>query len=179
MIIQICGSWRPKPGSQLYETAYQLGKAATEAGHTILTGGYSGVMEAASRGAVEARGQPIGVTCPELDAMLKPNKWVRELRKAESLPSRLCTCIEIADAAIFLPGRSGTACELSLAAEMRSKGLLAVPLILFGRFWAGYFEWLDRVAGSLEMPADERQPLSHVIVSSVGEAVALLDRSLN
>ena len=175
MIIQICGSWRPQSNSKWYKIAYDLGQSLTKAGHSILTGAYSGVMEAATKGSADTGGKPIGVTCPEIDAILEPNAWIKQIIKAESLPARLCKCLEIADAIIFLPGRAGTASELALAAELRNKGLLDKPLILYTDFWAGYFKWFEGVAQNLDMPADDCQPKSHVVVSTIEEAVAIIE----
>ena len=56
MKISIFGGSHPKPGDQAYEEAMLLGRLLAIAGHTILTGGYIGTMEAASRGASEAGG---------------------------------------------------------------------------------------------------------------------------
>ena len=63
-IVSVFGGSAPKPGSApSYAEAQALGAALAQAGWTVATGGYSGVMEAASRGACEAGGHVIGVTC--------------------------------------------------------------------------------------------------------------------
>jgi uncharacterized protein (TIGR00725 family) len=63
MKISVFGGSQPEEGSLAYQEAYQLGKLLAEAGHIVLTGGYIGTMEAVSRGASEADGHVIGVTC--------------------------------------------------------------------------------------------------------------------
>jgi len=68
MQISIFGSASPKPGDPVYEQARELGFLLGKAGHTILTGGYAGTMEGASRGAAEAGAHVIGSPA----ASLKP-----------------------------------------------------------------------------------------------------------
>jgi predicted Rossmann-fold nucleotide-binding protein len=46
----------PHPGSADYEAARDLGRRLAEVGFAVQTGGYAGIMEAASRGANEAGG---------------------------------------------------------------------------------------------------------------------------
>ncbi len=82
MNITIFGGSQPKPGSPAYAEAYELGKLLALAGHTVLTGGYMGTMEAVSRGANEAGGHVIGVTCADIEAWrgTRANAWVKEER---------------------------------------------------------------------------------------------------
>jgi predicted Rossmann-fold nucleotide-binding protein len=53
-IITVFGSSRPAEGHADYIEALELGRALAAAGFGVCTGGYSGVMEAVSRGAREA-----------------------------------------------------------------------------------------------------------------------------
>ena len=67
MKITIFGGSSPLPESKEYQFAYDLGAALGGGGHTILTGGYMGTMEASSRGAAESGAHVIGVTCDEIE----------------------------------------------------------------------------------------------------------------
>ena len=55
-IVTIFGGSRCKENSAEYKEAKEVGARLAEAGFTICTGGYLGVMEAASRGAREKAG---------------------------------------------------------------------------------------------------------------------------
>lgn len=57
MNITVFGGAQPQTGTPAYQEAYLLGKILAGAGHTVLTGGYMGTMEAISRGAAEAGGR--------------------------------------------------------------------------------------------------------------------------
>jgi len=69
-VISVFGSSRREENSIHYREAYELGSALARAGHAVLTGGYGGSMAAVSRGAAEAGGRVIGVTCALFDPSL-------------------------------------------------------------------------------------------------------------
>ena len=60
-IVTIFGGSRCNEKSPEYQEAKELGARLAEAGFTICTGGYLGVMEAASRGAREKGGRVFGI----------------------------------------------------------------------------------------------------------------------
>src|SRR5512140_2583777 len=99
MNITIFGGSLPKPGSTDYQNAIELGRLLANAGHTVLTGGYIGSMEAVSRGANEAGGHVIGVTCEEIERWrtVKPNRWVQEERRFDTMQERLNELIRACD----------------------------------------------------------------------------------
>ena len=136
MNITVFGGAQPKEGTAAYEEARELGKLLAERGHAVLTGGYMGTMEAVSRGASEAGGHVIGVTCEDIEAWRKTsaNQWVKEERKKKSLIERLQGLIEGCDAAIALAGGAGTLTEITLMWNlMLVESLPPRPLILIGR----------------------------------------------
>ena len=61
-IVTVFGSSRPSEGDSDYAEARELGRRLAERGFAVCSGGYGGVMEAASRGAKEAGGKTYGVT---------------------------------------------------------------------------------------------------------------------
>ncbi|MEJ5198439.1 MAG: DNA-binding protein, partial [Anaerolineae bacterium] len=67
--IAVFGSSRREEESALYREAYELGRVLAGAGYAVLTGGYNGSMAAVSRGAAEAGGRVIGVTCAIFDPL--------------------------------------------------------------------------------------------------------------
>ena len=141
--ISVFGGSNPEPGSKAYQDAYDLGKYLGQAGLTVLTGGYMGTMEAASRGANEAGGHVIGVTCNEIEAFrpVSPNPWVHEEWRRETLRERLAVLIGKCDAAIALPGGVGTLLGICLCwNELAIHALDPKPLILMGSGWRALME---------------------------------------
>jgi uncharacterized protein (TIGR00730 family) len=143
MNVSVFGGSKPKEGDSAYEEAMELGRLLAQRGHAVLTGGYIGTMEAVSRGASEAGGHVIGVTCEDIENWRKvaPNQWVKEERRSKSLMDRLQVLIQDCDAALVLPGGAGTLTEVSLMwnlmiVESRHRS----PLILIGSGWQATFD---------------------------------------
>jgi uncharacterized protein (TIGR00730 family) len=161
MNITIFGGAQPKEGSSAYEEARELGFLLAQRGHTVLTGGYMGTMEAVSRGAHEAGGHVVGVTCEDIETWRRTqaNPWVKEERRKKSLMDRISALIEGCDAAMALPGGAGTLTEVSLMWNlMIVESLSRRPLILIGRGWRSTF---DQFFGEFEsyMPVNQRELL--------------------
>jgi len=143
MNITIFGGSQPQPGSPAYLEAFELGKLLAMDGHTVVTGGYMGTMEAASRGANEAGGHVIGVTCADIEAWrgTRANAWVKEERRFATLQERLNELIGICEAAIALPGGPGTLAEVALTWNlMIIDSIPRKPLILIGDGWKNVME---------------------------------------
>ncbi|MBK9927709.1 MAG: LOG family protein [Anaerolineales bacterium] len=143
MNITVFGGAQPKEGEQAYTEALELGRLLAQRGHTVLTGGYIGTMEAVSRGASEAGGHVVGVTCEDIEAWrgVRPNPWVKEERRYKTLNERLQALIDGCDAALVLPGGAGTLTEVALMwnlmiVESRHRS----PLILIGSGWQSTFD---------------------------------------
>jgi uncharacterized protein (TIGR00730 family) len=138
MNVTIFGGASPLPGSPAYQEACELGKLLAQAGHAVLTGGYIGTMEAVSRGASEAGGHVIGVTCDEIERWrsTRANPWVREERHFATMQERLNELVRACDVAIALPGGPGTLTEVALSWNlMIVDSMPRKPLILIGPGW--------------------------------------------
>jgi uncharacterized protein (TIGR00725 family) len=86
-IITVFGSSRPREDDAGYAEARSLGAGLAKAGFAVCSGGYGGVMEAASRGAKEAGGKTYGVTAD----FFKPaaNAWIDVEVRVETWQERL------------------------------------------------------------------------------------------
>lgn len=135
-VITIFGTGRAGQGDSAYMLAEELGRGLAEAGFAIANGGYGGTMLAAAKGAAEAGGTVIGVTCSAFKNS-KPNPYVTRNIVTESLDRRLDTLIELGEAYVVLPGGTGTLLELAKVWELKNKGFLDAgkPIILVGDFW--------------------------------------------
>jgi uncharacterized protein (TIGR00725 family) len=177
--ISIFGSSQPLPGQPEYTAAQRLGQLLAQAGHTVITGGYIGTMEAVSRGAAEAGGHVIGVTCAEIEAWrpVKANQWVLEERRFPTLRERLFELIDTCDAAIALPGGPGTLTEVSLFWNQLLIGAISArPLILVGAGWKAVLDcFFEQHAANI--PLTQRTWLS--FAGDVDSAVAQLQRTLD
>jgi len=138
-IVSVFGGSAARPETLAYADARALGGLLARAGWTVATGGYSGVMEAASRGAAEAGGHVIGVTCGLIEDWkgLRANPWVKEEIKFPTLRERLNYLVEFCDAAVALPGGLGTLSEVALTWSLLQTGeIKRKPLVVLGRMWS-------------------------------------------
>jgi uncharacterized protein (TIGR00730 family) len=152
--IAVFGSSEPDEGEPLYVQAMELGALLALAGYRVATGGYGGVMEAASRGAAEAGGATVGVTCSVFSERT-PNRWLRQRVDAPDLHERMRRLVEISDGYIVLHGKSGTLAELTLLWALHRAGCLdRRPVLLLGDGWRHLLRHLVR-AGMIESPQFE------------------------
>jgi len=135
--VAVFGSSETAPGEALYEEARTLGALLGERGCIVVTGGYGGVMEAASRGAREAGGQAVGVVCDGwTERGRTPNVYLSQRVGTPDLHARTQALVERADAFVVLPGKSGTLAELTLLwALHRAEALQDRPIVLLGSPW--------------------------------------------
>ena len=175
MKVSVFGGSQLQEGSSAYAEAQELGRLLAQRGHIVLTGGYIGTMEAVSRGACEAGGHVIGVTCEDIEAWrpIKANAWVREEIRKRTLIERLHTLIHESDAALALPGGAGTLTEITLMWNlMIVESLHRRPLILIGDGWQSVFDQFFKGFHTY-MPVQQREILG--FAKDVQTAVKLLE----
>src|SRR6266540_3769776 len=161
MKVSVFGGSQPKEGDAAYTEAMELGKLLAQRRYIVLTGGYMGTMEAVSRGAHEAGGHVIGVTCEDIEnwRAIGANRWVKEEIRKKTLIERLHSLIHESDAALALPGGPGTLTEISLMWNlMIVESLHRRPLILIGDGWQSVFDQFFRGLDAY-VPAHQREIL--------------------
>ena len=137
-VVSVFGGSTPAAGMPAYEEARRLGGLLARAGFAVATGGYRGVMEAASRGAAEAGGHVIGVTTDALVQLTggQVNGWVSETINYPTLRESLSHLVEHCDAAIAMPGGIGTLSEVALTWSLLQTAEISVkPFVLVGQTW--------------------------------------------
>ncbi len=161
LVITVFGSSRPIAGDNDYETGRSLGRSLAERGFTICTGGYGGVMEAASRGAKEAGGHTLAVTARFFRA--QANRYIDEEVTVETWQDRLFELIRIGHGYVACRGGTGTLVELSVVWEMLNKGVMeSKPLVVLGDFWLPIVDRIRLVERSTASPWGEADgPLIH------------------
>ena len=174
-VVAVFGGSQTTPGSPVYDDAQRLGGDLARAGWTVMTGGYAGVMEAASRGAAEAGGHVVGVTCDQIETArpgLRRNAWVKEEVKYATLRDRLYYLVQRCDAAIALPGGIGTLSEVALTWSLLQIGEIPrKPLVVVGRVWSEMLSAFLREAGSFIYPGDAALIRT---VDSISEALGVV-----
>jgi len=171
-IVTIFGTSKAKPADPAFALALEMGRLLAQAGFTIANGGYGGTMLAAAKGAAEAGGQVIGVTCSAFKSP-KANEYVTREIVTDSLDKRLDKLIDLGHAYIALPGGTGTLLELAKVWELKNKGFLEADklIILLGGFWEPLVDLVasdDPDSSSYVKLADEPGRAVDMIVEDLG-----------
>jgi uncharacterized protein (TIGR00725 family) len=119
VIVSVVGKGRDCPAA-VAEMAHNAGWYLRRRGHTVVTGGLGGVMQAALQG---AEGEGVAVTPYGLPA-LAPARLV--VRTGLPFAVRNVVTASMCDAMIALPGSHGTWQEVAVALER------GVPVVLLG-----------------------------------------------
>lgn len=173
--IAVFGSSEPVDGSPLYEQARRVGSLLAREGLAVVTGGYGGVMEAASRGAVESGGRAMGITTRDFGHLRAgPNQYLTDHLETEDLYDRTRELISRCAGYIILEGKAGTLAELTfLWALHRARLLGDKPIVLLGAFWKAFLEDVE-TSGLLE----RSQSAATRITRSPEEAVGAVTEHL-
>lgn len=158
-----CGTDAPE-----YQEALKLGRLLVEAGFDVCSGGYSGIMEAISRGAHEAGGHVTGITMEQFKS--NPNPYLRKIQPSADFYARLQLLIRESIGYIAMRGGMGTITEISLVwNQLVMKVIPRRPLILLGDCWPRAIECLGE---HLVVSDEDKEHL--LFAATADEAVSLL-----
>ena len=137
------GSARMPRSDPHYRAAVELAKGLAEHHLAIITGGGPGIMEAANKGAAQAKGKSVGLNI-ELPHEQRGKRYANVPMHFHYFFSRKVCFVKYSIGFVFMPGGFGTLDEfyevLTLAQTQR---IPEFPLILFGRkFWTGLLRWM-------------------------------------
>jgi uncharacterized protein (TIGR00730 family) len=142
--ITIFGSTSFAPKNHYYEEARKLGYLLAKAGFTVITGGGPGIMEAANRGAFEAKKGSVGINI-QLPEGQRMNKYVTKPIGFNYFFVRKVMLSFSSQAYVFFPGGFGTLDEFFEMVTLVQTRKLAkpVPVIAVGKeYWQNLFGWL-------------------------------------
>ncbi len=143
--VSIFGSTRFDTKNPWYKEARKLGRLLAKAGFTVITGGGPGIMEAANRGAFEAKGESLGLNI-QLPKEQRTNPYVTRSRAFHYFFTRKVMLAAAAQAYVFFPGGFGTLDEaFELIMLVQTGKMQRIPIILVGQeFWKPLLDWVSR-----------------------------------
>jgi uncharacterized protein (TIGR00730 family) len=175
--VSIFGSARTKPGHKYYLLAEEIASKLTKEGYGVITGGGPGIMEAANKGAKEAKGKSVGLNI-ELPHEQYANPFVDpdKLISFDYFFVRKVMFMKYAQGFIVLPGGFGTLDELFEAITLiQTNKIGKFPIILVGKeFWGGLYDWVKTTmleAGNISEPDLEL----FALVDNADDAVKIID----
>src|SRR5918998_1451340 len=142
--VSIFGSARTPLDSPHYAAAQETAALLVRAGFAVITGGGPGIMEAANRGAFEAKGVSIGCNI-ELPFEQGANPYQTRSLRFNYFFVRKTMFVKYSTAFIIFPGGFGTFDELFEALTLiQTHKIRNFPVVLYGsKFWAGLLDWLE------------------------------------
>ena len=144
--VTVFGSARLGQDSKYCQMAYELGRRLAENGHTVVTGGGPGIMEAASHGAYEIGGRTVGLNITLAHEQF-PNPYLTNCITFEYFFARKVSLAMAAKVFVFFPGGFGTMDELSEILCLMQEGKMPkMPTFLVG---ADYWRAFDEVISEM------------------------------
>lgn len=141
--ITVFGSSLPKERDEQFLFAEELGKKLAKNNFNVCSGGFGGIMNAVSKGAVSAGGKTIGVTVDLWNA--PPSPFLTEKIKCKTLFERIEKLISIADGYVILQGGTGTLLELATVWEFINKRMInPKPVVTHSQMWKEIVEVMEK-----------------------------------
>jgi len=141
--VSIFGSSRAKPADHHYKVAEEMSRLLVKNGYSVITGAGDGVMEAANKGAFEAKGESIGLNIL-IPIVQNPNKYINRLIEFKYFFCRKVMFAKYSEAFIVFPGGFGTMDEFFEAITLvQTKRIDPFPVVLMEReYWKGLLRWI-------------------------------------
>jgi uncharacterized protein (TIGR00730 family) len=142
--VTVFGSARTPREHPHYELVRQVGLELGRAGYAVITGGGSGLMEAANRGARDAGALSVGCNI-ELPLEQEFNDYLDVRLRFRHFFARKVMFVRYACAFVICPGGFGTLDELFEALTLIQTATIEhFPVILVGPSeWDGLLDWLQ------------------------------------
>lgn len=137
--VTIFGSARLPQDNKYCQMAYELGGMLAKNGHSVVTGGGPGIMEAASHGSYEIGGRTIGLNITLRHEQF-PNPYLTDCITFEYFFARKVSLAMSAKVFVFFPGGFGTMDELSEILCLMQEGKMPkMPVFLIGTdYWKSF-----------------------------------------
>jgi uncharacterized protein (TIGR00730 family) len=174
--VSVFGSARLKPNTVYYNLAVELGEKLARRGHTVITGGGPGIMEAANKGAFEAGGRSIGLNI-KLAHEQHPNPYLTEMLEFRYFFARKVMLTFSSKVYVFFPGGFGTMDEFSeILLLVQENKMPRQPMFLVGRnFWSPLDRFFKSRLEQMEVISKGDRDL-FVITDNMDEIVRAADK---
>ena len=142
--VTVFGSARTKPVETFYQASVELGRKLAKENFAVITGGGPGIMEAANKGAKQAKGKSVGLNI-ELPHEQGGNRFTNVPVNFHYFFARKVCFVKYSMGFVFMPGGFGTLDEMfEVLTLVQTERITRFPLVLFGkRYWSGLLRWMD------------------------------------
>lgn len=141
--VSIFGSARLVPSDPYYQATERLAATLAREGCAVITGGGSGVMEAANKGAAGHGVKSVGLNI-QLPTEQHPNTYQNVSLHYRYFFARKVMFVKHSTGYVCMPGGFGTLDEFFESLTLiQTHKIYPFPLVLFGtEFWSGLLDWI-------------------------------------
>lgn len=171
LAVTFFGGARTPSGDATYEQATELASRLSKHGFAVISGGSSGIMEAANKGAFLAGGASVGLNI-QLPDDHQYNPYLTEKFIFEHFFVRKVMLTYASEVCVYFPGGFGTLNEFfEILMLVQTKKIRKVPLVLYGKkFWEPLLAVIENTLYREFKAIDEGDMALYVLVDSVDEA---------
>lgn len=165
------GSARTSPDDKYFKQATELANRLAKKGFAIITGGSSGIMRAANKGAYEAGGASIGLNI-NLSTEQHYNEYLTDKFVFDHFFVRKVMLTYASEVYVYFPGGFGTLDEFfEIVTLVQTKKIRKIPIVLFGKtYWEPLLDVIEETLYKDFSTIDKDDLKLYVLVDSVDEA---------
>lgn len=175
--VGIFGSSRTPAEDYYYKEAKKLAGLLAKAKFAVVTGGGPGIMEAANRGAFEAKGESIGINI-QLPEGERRNEYVKKAVSFHYFFTRKVMFSFACQAYVFFPGGLGTLDEFFEMITLVQTKKLPKPVFVIAvgkEYWAPLLDWLEKELYRKRGAVNKKDLLIFKLVDSAEEAFKIIN----
>jgi len=171
LAVTIFGSARADLGGEAYKQAEELAGRLAKKGFSIITGGSSGIMQAANKGAFESGGESVGlnINLPDIQSY---NPYLTERFGFDHFFVRKVMLTYASEVYVYFPGGFGTLDEFfEIVTLVQTKKIRKVPIVLVDKhYWEPLLKFIEQTLYRDHKAIDETDMQLYTLVDTVDEA---------
>jgi hypothetical protein len=171
LAVSFFGSSRTTLGDESYASAEELAARLSKKGFAVVTGGSSGIMQAANKGAFEVGGASVGlnVTLPDTQTY---NPYLTEKFVFDHFFVRKVMLTYASEVYVYFPGGFGTLDEFfEIVTLVQTKKIRKIPIVLYGKdYWEPLLDFIEKTIYEKHAAIDKSDMELYTLVDSVDEA---------
>lgn len=173
------GSARATFEDRYYQQATELAAKLAKAGYAIITGGSTGIMQAANKGAYDAGGASVGLNIRLADNQPN-NSYLTDSMLFDHFFVRKVMLTFASEVYVYFPGGFGTLDEFfEILTLVQTKKIKKVPIVLYGKeYWTPFINLFSSHLLSEHKAINPEDLELFTVVDSVDEAFDYIQKNV-